>query len=212
MNLANELLFRAIFTALWLIVIANLAHVRYATREPADKLIDHKGRHDRRTHIVVMAFLASFLFGGIILYAILPSWIAFLSIPLPAWFRFIMGCVAALTIPFTLWGYWTLGKNWVHALEPSKFIERKEENLVTGGPYRYVRNPIYLGDFTFGIAAALLASNWLILLPEAFIVILVYGQIDGEERMLMERFGDEYREYVKRTPRFIPKFKRENPT
>ena len=213
MNLANELLFRAIFTALWLICIANLAYVRYSTREPTSKqLIDHKARHERQTHIVALAFLAPFLSGGIILYAILPSWIAFLSIPLPDWFRFIMADVAALTIPFTLWGYRTLGKNWVHALEPSMFLERKEENLVTVGPYHYVRNPIYLGDFAFGLAAALLAANWLILLPEIFIVILVYRQIDGEERMLLERFGDEYREYMKRTPRFIPKFKREHPT
>jgi protein-S-isoprenylcysteine O-methyltransferase Ste14 len=154
---------------------------------------------------------APFWFGGIILYAILPSWIMFLSIPLPDWFRLIMVGVAALSIPFTLWGYRTLGKNWVHALDPSKFLQRKRETLVTSGPYHYVRNPIYLGAFTFSIAQALMAANLLLLLPALATTTLFYMQIGKEELMLIDRFGDEYRGYMKRTPRFIPRFRREHP-
>jgi protein-S-isoprenylcysteine O-methyltransferase Ste14 len=122
-----------------------------------------------------------------------------------------MVCLAALSIPFTLWGYRTLGKNWVHALEPSKFQQRKEETLVTSGPYHYVRNPIYLGAFTFIVALALVASNWLILLPALAIITQIYRQIGKEEAMLIERFGDEYREYMRRTSRIIPKFRHEHP-
>jgi protein-S-isoprenylcysteine O-methyltransferase Ste14 len=137
---------------------------------------------------------------------LIPTWIAFLSIPLPDWFRFAMAVVSALSGAFTIWGYRTLGKNWVHALDPSQFRLRKEESLVTVGPYRYVRNPIYLGAFTLIVALAFLAANWLLLLPALFLVIVVYRQIDGEEKMLEEKFGDRYREYVERTPRIIPRF------
>jgi len=160
--------------------------------------------------IVALALFAPFWFGGIILYAILPGWIAFLSISLPDWFRLVMAGMTALSIPFTLWGYRTLGKNWVHALDPSKFLQRRRETLVTSGPYHYVRNPIYLGAFTFIIALALLAANWLILLPALATTTLFYMQIGKEELMLIGRFGDEYREYMKRTPRFIPRFRREH--
>ena len=118
-----------------------------------------------------------------------------------------MAGFSALSILFTIWGYRTLGKNWVHALEPSKFIERKGERLVTNGPYRYVRNPIYLGAFTFIIALALVAANWLLLVPDIFIIVVIYLQIDGEEKMLLAKFGDEYRLYMKRTPRLIPSLK-----
>jgi protein-S-isoprenylcysteine O-methyltransferase Ste14 len=212
-KVANELFFRAIFTALWLIFIFNLTWVRYTAREPKSKQsIDQTARHERQVHIVALALFAPFWFGGIILYAILPGWIAFLSISLPDWFRLIMVCVAALSIPFTLWGYRTLGKNWVHALDPSKFLQRKREALVTSGPYRYVRNPIYLGAFTFIIALALVAANWLLLLPSLALITIIYRQIGTEELMLIDRFGDEYREYMKRTPRIIPKFKHEHPT
>ena len=113
--------------------------------------------------------------------------------------------VTVPSIPFILWSYRTLGKNWVHALDPSKFLRRERETLVTNGPYHYVRNPIYLGSFVFVIAMALVAANWLLLLPALVLVTIIYGQIPNEERMLIDMFGDEYREYMRRTPRLIPK-------
>jgi protein-S-isoprenylcysteine O-methyltransferase Ste14 len=212
-NVTNELLFRVIFSTLWLIFMGTSTWVRYSSRQSTGKQpIDQTARRERRLHLVALALFTPFWFGGIILYAILPSWIVFLSIPLPDWFRLIMVGVAALSIPFTLWGYRTLGKNWVHALDQSKFLQRKREPLVTSGPYRYVRNPIYLGAFTFIIALALVAANWLLLLPALALITLIYMQIGKEEKMLIARFGDEYREYMKRTPRFILKFRREDPT
>lgn len=83
---------------------------------------------------------------------------------------------------------------------------------MTSGPYRYVRNPIYLGAFTFIIALAFVAANWLLLLPALVLITIIYAQIGKEELMLIERFGIEYREYMKRTPRFIPKPRHEHQT
>jgi protein-S-isoprenylcysteine O-methyltransferase Ste14 len=155
--------------------------------------------------IVAVALFAPLWWGGIILYVVLPSRIGFLSIPLPNWFRLIMVCVAALGMSFALWAFRTLGRNWVHALEAPQFVRRKDNVLVTNGPYHYVRNPIYLGAFTFILAVTLVAANWLLVLPALALVTIIYMQIGKEEKMLIDRFGDEYREYMKRTPRFIPK-------
>jgi protein-S-isoprenylcysteine O-methyltransferase Ste14 len=212
-NVTSELLFRVIFSTLWIIFFANLAWVRYSAREYTGKQpIDRTALHEKRLQIVGLALFAPLWFGGLVLYAILPSWIMFLSIPLPDWFRLIMVGVTALSISFTLWGYRTLGKNWVHAFEPSMFLRRKREILVTSGPYHYVRHPIYLGAFTFIIAQALVAANWFLLLPALAVVTLFYMQIGKEEAMLISKFGDEYREYMERTPRFIPKFRHEHST
>jgi len=202
----NELIFRILFSILWIIFIANIMWVRYSLMEPKSKLsIRRTVRQQSRFHIIALSLFAPFWFGGIILYIIIPGWITFLSIPLPDWFRLIMVGVTALCIPVILWGYRALGRNWVHALEPSKFLRRKKETLVTSGPYRYVRNPIYLGSFTFIIALALVAANWLLLVPALVLITIIYAQIGNEERMLIEKFGDRYREYMKRTPRLIPK-------
>ncbi len=206
--MTNELIFRAIFSTLWIIFVIGLALVRYSTRENRSKQpSDQTVRHEKRLYIVTRALLAPFWWVGIILFLVFPGWIMFLSIPMPDWFRLIMVSISALSILLTLWGWRTLGKNWVHCLDPSEFQRRKATTLVTSGPYHYVRHPMYLGAFTFLIAQALVAANWLILLPALATIVLFYVQTGKEEAMLIDRFGHEYREYMKRTPRFIPKFR-----
>ena len=206
--MTDDLLFRVIFSILWFIFIANLLWTRHSAREPKSKpSIDQKAHLDRSR--VALAFIVPFWFGGIALYLILQTWIMFLSIPLPDSFRLIMVGVAALSIPFHLWALRTLGKNWVHALDQSGFLRRKEATLVTNGSYCYVRNPIYLWSFVFIVALSLVAANWLLVVPGLLMVTLLYAQVGKEEQMLIDKFGDEYREYMKRTPQFIPKFRHE---
>ncbi len=203
----NELLFRIIFSALYLCFFAVILYTRYESRGTAAKsLVRRRAQkiRERDLRIVLLALLAPFWYAGLLLYALLPSWIAFLSINLPAWLRLAMACVAAAGLAFAAWGYEALGTNWVHAFEPETFRRKKRDALVTSGPYHYVRNPIYLGVFTMMIALALLASNWLVLLPEIVILLLVYRSIGDEEKMLTERFGKAYLKYMKRTPRLIP--------
>jgi protein-S-isoprenylcysteine O-methyltransferase Ste14 len=114
--------------------------------------------------------------------------------------------VAVLGILLVSWGYWVLGKNWA----PSVSGVRSDTVLVTSGVYGFVRHPIYLGAFIFLAALALVATNLLILLPTLALLALLYTSIDEEEAMLIDRFGDEYREYMKRTPRFIPTLRHEH--
>jgi protein-S-isoprenylcysteine O-methyltransferase Ste14 len=204
--LDDELFFRVVFTILWVAFIVNLTWIRHNARVPRSGAPDgQKERQEMQLHTIVLAIFGPLWFGGIILYIFLPSSIAFLAIPIPDWFRMIMACVTALSIPFIIWAYRTIGKNWVHALDPSKFLNSEKGVLVTGGPYRCVRNPIYGGSFVFIIAMSLLASNLLLLLPSLFLITVIYMQIPKEESMLIDRFGDEYREYMKRTPRIIPR-------
>ena len=205
MHVTDNLLFRLIFSILWCIFILNLLWTRYSARKPKGAPSSDQTVHFDR-HRVALALIAPFWFGGIALYLLFPTWIMFLSILLPDSFRLIMVGVAVLSIPLLFWALRTLGKNWVHALDQSGFLRRKEATLVTNGPYRYVRNPIYLWSFVFLTALSLVAANWLLLVPTFLLITLLYAQVGKEERMLIDKFGDEYREYMKRTPRFIPKF------
>jgi len=76
--------------------------------------------------------------------------------------------------------------------------------LVADGPYRYVRNPLYLGTFLLTIALGLLASRtgFAILVGGAAIRIL--RLIGREEAILAEQQGEPFREFCKRVPRLIP--------
>jgi len=78
--------------------------------------------------------------------------------------------------------------------------------LITNGPYRFIRHPIVTSIFLILIGETVLTQSimpviWLLLIGIIGIPIIVYV----EEPRLEKKFGNEYREYKKRVPRFIPK-------
>ena len=213
LNMTSELFFRVAFSILWIIFFINVVWVRHSSRAYSiNQAVERTSCREGLPPLaaVVLVSFAAFWFGGIVIYAILQGWIAFLSIPVADWFRLIMVLAGLLSIVFAVWVYRALGKNWIHPLE-SELREKGEGVLVTTGPYRYVRNPIYLGAFSLIVAQALVAANWLVLLPALPIIMVIYMQISGEEATLTERFGDEYREYMKRTPRIVPRLMQKHP-
>jgi len=74
---------------------------------------------------------------------------------------------------------------------------------VTRGLYRYSRHPIYLAAFIalFGICTA--TASWICLTFSVTIIILIHLQVLSEERYCLERYGNSYREYMNRVPRWI---------
>mgnify|MGYP001806636551 CR=1 FL=1 len=77
-------------------------------------------------------------------------------------------------------------------------------NLVTDGPYRWRRHPIYIADVFLLFGAAELTRNiWFVILAFAFTALVTQLQIIPEERHLEAKFGDAWRDYAKRTRRWI---------
>lgn len=76
--------------------------------------------------------------------------------------------------------------------------------LCTGGPFRFSRNPIYLGDwFVLGGVALLLQTAWPLVFAPLIWALLRYGVIRHEEAHLDARFGDDYRAYKDRVRRWL---------
>ena len=76
--------------------------------------------------------------------------------------------------------------------------------LVTTGPFRFRRNPIYLGEVMMFLGLAeLTKSVWLVILAPVFALLITWLAILPEERHLEARFGDAYRAYRARTRRWI---------
>ncbi len=93
----------------------------------------------------------------------------------------------------------TLGRAFSIGLDPEK-----QEHLVKHGPYRYVRHPIYAAFLGFFVGAWLLQPNRFFSIAMPVAIARVVLQAVREERMLLDRFGEQYREYMKSTTRFIP--------
>jgi protein-S-isoprenylcysteine O-methyltransferase Ste14 len=93
-----------------------------------------------------------------------------------------------------------LGRNWSISLEI-----RNEHRLVTTGIYRFVRHPMYSSFFLLAVAQLMLLPNWFAGATGLIGVGMLYAfRIRQEERMMTERFGAEYRDYVAHTARLIP--------
>ena len=73
----------------------------------------------------------------------------------------------------------------------------------TKGIYRVSRNPIYLGCLLIYIGVAIACTSWLFLLLTMIWIILYDILITPEEHWCLEKYGDSYREYMKRTPKWI---------
>ncbi|HZP79717.1 MAG TPA: protein-S-isoprenylcysteine O-methyltransferase [Pseudolabrys sp.] len=94
-----------------------------------------------------------------------------------------------------------LGRNWSATLKL-----REQHGLVTGGVYSQVRHPMYSSFFLLGVAQLLLLPNWFAgavgLIGAALLFVF---RIQREEAMMLESFGDDYRAYMARTARIIPR-------
>ena len=82
---------------------------------------------------------------------------------------------------------------------------REDHRLVTSGPYRYIRHPLYTMGLLLFSSLSLIAANWFMMLGTVLAFVLVSLRLPKEEAALIEAFGDEYRAYMQRTGRFLPR-------
>ncbi len=113
----------------------------------------------------------------------------------PFWER--LPFALAIIIPASLFGSWaSLSFNLRTTLGLG-------DRLFTGGPYRLTRNPQYICDSLNILGCIVLANSWMALVLGALAIALNALAPFTEEPWLEERFGESYREYKRRTPRFF---------
>ena len=82
----------------------------------------------------------------------------------------------------------------------------KEQALITSGPYRVIRHPIYTTFILILGSTLFISANWLIGLSWIGMTVLeIISRIRFEESLMLEYFGNQYREYMQRTGRLLPK-------
>lgn len=143
-------------------------------------------------------FVGGFLIGIWLEYAV--TRIRFIdAVPAPAWLGYAGWTIALLGLALSLWGIVTFS-----LAGTTMFPFQPASALVRSGPYRFTRNPMYLGATLsyVGIAMAINAVWPVILLP--IVLFTVYRfVIREEEKYLATHFGDAYLEYKKRVRRWI---------
>jgi protein-S-isoprenylcysteine O-methyltransferase Ste14 len=151
-------------------------------------------------------FMTIIRLGGLILwlsplvYLINPAWMAWSKIGLPEWVRWFGVIIGITAVGGIYWLFSSIGSG----ITPTS-ATRKEHQLVTKGPYRWVRHPLYTIGSSLFIAFGMMADNWFVMLLGILAFIAMASRTPKEEANLIEKFGDEYRQYMKRTGRYLPK-------
>ena len=139
---------------------------------------------------------------GLVAFLIEPSWMAWASLRLPnlaRWTGVIFGVGAGGLL---IWTFHCLGHNLTDTV-----VTRRNARLVTHGPYRWVRHPFYLAFAMAMIANSLVTANGFLAITGMTAFLAIVARTSIEERKLIDRFGNEYEQYMQRTGRFLPRFR-----
>lgn len=194
----SELLFRLITAAVIAITFSVSIYFRHQAERQGGELVKSEGQR-LLLPLRLLGLIALLpLFG----YLINPDWVAWARFALPAWLRWVGAIIALSTIPALYTVFVTIGNN----ISPTE-ATRANHQLRTSGPYRWIRHPLYTFGALLMVALMLLTGLWwlgLCLLPA---LIALIWRTRYEEANLLARFGDEYRLYMQRTGRFLPKLR-----
>jgi protein-S-isoprenylcysteine O-methyltransferase Ste14 len=141
---------------------------------------------------------------AVVVYMAVPGWMGWSAFPLPDAVRWLGVLIGILVIGLLLWIHQALDRNF-------STVARIHDHhtLVTSGPYQWVRHPMYPTLWLFSLAAFLISANWFIGLPPLVTVTLIMlTRPAQEEQQLIATFGDDYRNYMKHTGRFLPRLGR----
>ena len=197
MCLLEELFYRVTLA----ILIVAFFVIRAPSVRSASKTEKTEEKKPTRERLLVMLNFIGMM--GLPFVYILTPWLDSFSYPLFEFFRFFGIGFLISGLVLLVWVHRTLGKHWSMMLKLGK-----EHKLVTAGPYARIRHPMYTYFTAMAISTALISANlFLGVFGIAAWTLLYIVRIDDEESMLLEEFGDEYNEYMKRTGRLFPKLR-----
>lgn len=127
--------------------------------------------------------------------------LGFADLPLPEVLGWLGYGIGLGGVALLAWAHDTLGRNFSPWLEL-----RGEHVLVTEGPYRWVRHPIYTAGLLVVLGGGLTSGNLIVLLcPAATLGLLLAVRLRDEEAMLAAHFGEAYERWAERTGRLLPR-------
>lgn len=195
----ENLIFRIIVIAMMLSAFTVSAYHRRKAQQSSGDEIDRRKEGD---FIMIALRIGGGLIWLLILaYMIYPPAVAWATIPLPSWLRWL-GVLGGFTaVILLIWMFRSLGMNITDTV-----VTRKEHSLVTHGPYRWIRHPLYTFGALLFLSLSLVTQIWLIPLLAIPTMAILVQRTSIEEKTLQNRFGEQYIQYSERTGRFFPRF------
>ena len=159
---------------------------------------------ERRKYPIWLSIFICYTVFTFFMYILFPQTLAWAKITLTSWLRLLGAFIAIVALLWFIWIHRSLGSN----LSVRLRIKESQE-LVTDGPYRWIRHPMYSAFFLLHLAVFFLTANWFIGITWlAGLIAIIFLRVKREEAMLLAQFGDKYSNYMEQTGRFFPSVKR----
>ncbi len=198
----SEPLFRLAFLLIFGSSIVISGYHRKKAREASETI---PRRAEGGLALLLRAGMALLLLASFLLYIFIPQWMSWAQLDLPLWVRIAAAILGFGCLPFLWWVFTSIGKNISETV-----LTKQRHQLVTKGPYRWIRHPLYAGAFLELLLLALLAANWFMLALWALgALVFRFVVIPREEGNLIRVFGEEYKAYVRRTGALFPRIGRD---
>lgn len=193
----DDALFRLILTAE--LVITIVIRLPYRTRSAVLRPRFRYKDSILLSFIYTALGLSSLL--AMIIHLSAPAWMIWSSLALPVWSRWTGVLVAAVALVLLWWVHDALGANFSTAVSIYE-----HHTLITSGPYKWVRHPMYSVFYMIAISYFLLSANWVVgICWLASLTFMVITRVPREELALLQRFGAQYSLYMEKTGRFLPR-------
>ncbi|CAG0952924.1 protein-S-isoprenylcysteine O-methyltransferase [Anaerolineales bacterium] len=194
----NETIFRVLAAAILITSMGISGYFRSKADRSTGERLSRKADGNLMMAIIRIGGLVLWL--SPFMYLLNPAWMDWSKLNLSEIIRWLGVGAGIICIGLLYWLFSSIGSG----ITPVS-ATRKEHKLVTSGIYHWVRHPLYIvGAFLF-VSFGLMADNWFIILLGALAFTAMAIRTPKEEANLIEKFGDEYRDYMKRTGRFLPK-------
>jgi protein-S-isoprenylcysteine O-methyltransferase Ste14 len=149
----------------------------------------------------ILVFLNFIGMMGVPILYILTPWLDYYAFPIPEFLRLFGIVFYIIGLILLIWVHRTLGKHWSMMLTLGE-----EHRLITSGPYSRIRHPMYTYFYIMTSATALISANLFVAVFGITAWTLLYlVRVGDEEALMLEQFGEEYRQYMERTGRLLPK-------
>jgi protein-S-isoprenylcysteine O-methyltransferase Ste14 len=134
------------------------------------------------------------------IYIFFPELLEWATISLPLVLRISGIGLGLMALLWFLWIHRHLGNNL-----SARLRIKDAQTLITDGPYRWIRHPMYTAFYLLHLATFLLTANWFIGVSWTVgLTIIIALRVRREEAMMVNRFGEQYHLYMQQTGRFLP--------
>ena len=193
----NEGIFRGILGAVGgLSFLVRAYFMRQGSQSGAQ--IISRSRSEGLKYVVMVSFSPLATIAGLA-YIIAAERMRWAARPLPRWSRWVGAGLYAASLPLFFWSHHTLGENWSTSL-----VIKEQQTLISGGPYRWVRHPMYTAIILSSLGSFFLSANWVLGIAGLGTSTSCVARVGDEEALMVEEFGEQYRAYMERTGRFLP--------